>query len=100
MTDISDHLSAFCFIFYNKPYSRTNQKPLIFEKRDINDNTINLINNAIQHTNFDYLDNLTVNESFESVIEKLKDTLDNYAPLKKITIPHKSIIRNPWLSKD
>ena len=38
-------------------------------------------------------------ESFESVIEKLKDTLENYAPLKKITIPHKSIIGNPWLSK-
>jgi len=33
MTDISDHLSAFCFISYNKPYIRTNQKPLTFEKK-------------------------------------------------------------------
>ncbi|KAK2140822.1 hypothetical protein LSH36_1235g00021 [Paralvinella palmiformis] len=33
MTDISDHLPAFCFISYNKPYIRTNQKPLTFEKK-------------------------------------------------------------------
>ena len=32
MTDIYNHLPIFCFISYNKPYSRTNQKPLIFEK--------------------------------------------------------------------
>jgi len=95
MTDICNHLPAFCFISYKKPYSRTNQKPLTFKKRDINDNTINLISSAIQHTNWDYLDNLTVNESFESVIENLKDTLDNYAPLKKVSILHTSIIRNP-----
>ena len=97
--DISDHLPVFCFISYNKPSSRKHQKPLTFEKRNINDNTINLINNAIQHTNWNYLDNLNVNESFESLTNKLKDMLDKYAPLEKITIPHKNIIRNPWLSK-
>jgi hypothetical protein len=38
-----------------------------------------------------------MNESFESVIEHLKDTLDKYAPFKEITIIHKSIIWNPYL---
>ena len=46
-----------------------------------------------------YLDDININDACDELTEKNKDTLDLYAPLKTIKIPHKNIIRDPWMTK-
>ena len=53
----------------------------------------------IEQTNWNYLDDININDACDELTEKIKDTLDLYAPLKTIKIPHKNIIRDPWMTK-
>jgi hypothetical protein len=80
MTDISDH-QPIC-LFTEKTVKNT-KKPLTFHARKLNDNAIGKIINA----------ELIL---FTSKITKL---IDQYAPLKLISVPSKQIIQNPWITK-
>ena len=98
VTDISDHLPVFCFIT-SQNIKLKSYKPLIFEKRQINEKVTNQIQTMIEQTNWNYLDDININDACDELTEKIKDTLDLYAPLKTIKIPHTNIIRDPWMTK-
>ena len=40
-----------------------------------------------------------INESYNAFIEKINKELNNISPEKLVAIPHKSIFREPWMTK-
>jgi hypothetical protein len=92
MTDISDH-QPIC-LFTEKTVKNT-KNPLTFHARKLNDNAIGKIINALEHFDWNILDNNTTEEAFILFTDKITKLIDQYAPLKLIRIPSKQIIQNP-----
>ena len=49
--------------------------------------------------NWGHLNDMDVNEAFNDFTDKLNTITDLYAPLKQAKIPHKCIIRDPWMTQ-
>ena len=69
MTDISDHLPVFCFIT-SQNIKLKSYKPLIIEKRQINEKVTNQIQTMIEQTNWNYLDDININDACDELTEK------------------------------
>ena len=75
VTDISDHLHVFCFIT-SQNIKLKSFKPLIIERRQINEKVTNQIQTMIEQTNWNYLDDMNINDACEaSTINELEDSL-------------------------
>jgi len=95
LNDMSDHLPIFTFFGKQK---RKEKVPLNFTYRPLDDERIFKIQRQLHQMDWSQLDNLPINNAFESFTNILLKTLDTFAPLKDVTIPHKNIIRDPWIT--
>ena len=75
VTDISDHLPVFCFIT-SQNIKLKSYKPLIIEKRQINEKVTNQIQTMIEQTNWNYFDDININDACDELTEQIKDTLN------------------------
>ena len=96
LTDISDHLPIFaCF------GTTINQKQenLKITCRPMNDEQINMIIKSLENTDWNSINNDNdINSTYDKLITKLWDTVNEYAPEKNITINKNKIIRQPWMT--
>jgi len=95
-TKISDHLAVFTCIGKCAP---TAKKPLEIKYRDLKENNMNKIMNILQQYNWSILNQMDTNEAYEAFYKQLINTLDLIAPEITKIIPHKHIIREPWVTK-
>lgn len=94
--DISDHLPVITGLC--KCPLKTDKKPLVIKSRKFDDQKINIINNEMMQINWDILNQLSVNDSYNVFINKMYEVLDKFAPEKNIKIPHKRIIKEDWMT--
>ena len=92
---ISDHLP--CILLAGKDHKPANV-PLIIKCRPTDDTTLANIYKELENTNWDYLSNLSVNESWQSFHQKLNETINTFAPLKTIKISNSCKIKQPWMT--
>lgn len=94
--DISDHLPIFASI---DKYKTKNNKKTSFKYRKLNPTATQAICDHLNNIDFNYLDALTTDEATENLVETLKETMDIYAPEKKITVSNKSLTHERWMTK-
>ena len=95
-TDISDHLPI---LFSFGTTQRSKKIPITFTCRPIDNQKIDAITETLREQDWNYLDNLSVEEAYDSFISVVLNAVNKYAPEKQITIPYKRIIREPWFTK-
>ena len=96
-TDISDHLHIIVCTGNTKKDSK--KTPLIIQKRYMTDVAIQHINSTIQNQDWNYLNNMTMDDAYTEFNNKLGDIIEYAAPQKTITIPSSLIIRDPWMTR-
>lgn len=94
--DISDHLPIFSCMGKNKP--KIVPDSLRFEHRRLTDTAIASITQELLSTDWSTLESVTVDEAYDSFINKIQGSIDKYAPLKIHQIPQKLIKREPWVT--
>jgi hypothetical protein len=97
LTDISDHLPIFSFLYCTKKKTKPCES-LIFEHRPLTQNTINQITAAIEHIDWSYLNGFDTNDAFLKFTDRLNEITDLYAPIKRVKVPPKYIKRDPWMT--
>jgi hypothetical protein len=75
------------------------RQPLTIEHRKMTPQNTSQIANTLSQTNWDHLNTLHVNEAFNKFTKTLQASIDAYAPVKRITIPHNKILIQPWMTK-
>ena len=74
------------------------REPLIFKQRPMTNAQENKIVNSINSTNWnDLFNNCSINDAYDFTT-KLIEILDQQAPVKTVTIRHKSIINESWMT--
>ena len=94
--EFADHLPV--FLFSGRPMKRSNKQPLTFKHRQLNAFAKEQIKANLDGTDWTYLNDVGIDQAYVSFSYKLKETLDNFAPEKCVTIPNKRIIRDPWVT--
>ena len=97
ITDISDHLPVIiCTGMHSIPNTR---EPLIFKHRPMTNAQENEIVNSINSVNWnDLFNNCSINDAYNNFTTKLTEILDQQAPVKTVTIRHKCIINESWMT--
>ena len=96
-TDISDHYMCVTMIIDNVIKVSNNQSIKI---RIINDAALRNMNASLRNREWKDLENMTVHESSQKLIEEIRTVMDFYAPEKIKTCAQKNMISNePWLTK-
>jgi len=95
-SDISDHLP--CLVLINCECDRTKQ-PLSFERRNLSQESMTKIKNDLSATDWNNLNDLDTNDSYNLMMTRITETLDKHAPLRKVTIPVKYVITESWMTK-
>ena len=97
VSSISDHFPIISCMGRAKP--SCDKTPLVFTYRPTNTTKINNLSNALNTTNWDNLFlNKGVSESYDCFIVMFNKLLDENIPMKKSSIPQKSIIRESWMT--
>ena len=99
ISDMSDHLSIFCFLSYKKKQKRKAEKALTFESRPITADGISAVINKLQHIDWNCLEHSTTDDAYNIFIQQLNNIMDVCIPNKKVVIPSRFVIRNPWMTK-
>ena len=92
ISDISDHLPCCLFVARKK-----NDKTLI-ESRKLNDSNIANIKCSLSKINWDILDSLDIDDSYDFFMNTLNKSLDENAPKVILKLSQKYIIREPWMT--
>ena len=95
-TDISDHFP--CMLVIENDCNK-NKEPLQFEQRKLTNEAIEHIKNDLEQKDWSILNGQDVNESYNILVTSINKSLDKHAPLKKVTIPAKYVINEPWMTK-
>ena len=95
-TDISDHFP--CMLVIENDCNK-NKEPLQFEQRKFTSNAIECIKTDLEQKDWNVLNGQGVNESYNTLVTSINESLDKHAPLKKVTIPAKYVINEPWMTK-
>ena len=95
-TDISDHFP--CLLFIENDI-RKNKEPLQFEQRKLTKEVIENIKADLQLLDWDLLNDKDINDGYDFLVSSINKSLDQFAPLKKVTIPAKYVINEPWMTK-
>ncbi len=98
LDNISDHLPIFCIIT-NKTHKKDNKAYTTIERRHITAEKIQLLNSELSKINWDYLQNMQINDAYENFTEKLINILDRIAPKVQRKIKSCKLIRDPWMTK-
>ena len=97
INDMSDHLPILPLLRQTK---LKKNMPLTFESRNLNDNNIKLINNALQKIDWNSkLSGSNCNENYNTFTTLLKTIMNEISPLKKICISSKRRYIEPWMSR-
>ena len=94
--DISDHFPVLLFL-NNKNYKPNRKSTFTFRKID-NDST-NYIKRLLQATDWSTMHSLSVDEQSDFLSSKIQEYIDLCAPLKTVTIGHRYVIREKWMTK-
>ena len=98
LEDFSDHLPIFCTLEFQKNFTKR-YEPKIIERRQLTEMAVQEIKMKLSGTDWNYLLDLDVGDIYHSFINKLNIILDETAPVKKITLKPKHIMREPWMTK-
>ena len=99
ISDMSDHLPIFCFLSYKKQKRRTG-KATAFESIPITADGISAMINKLQHIDWNCLEHSTTDDAYMyNTFIQLNNIMDVCIPKKKVVIPSRFIIRNPWMTK-
>ena len=93
LTGISDHLPC-CFFLGH----RHKKEPLRIQSRKMNESKINKIKQSLSEVDWTPLNEMDVNNAYDSFVNQLNVCLDKHAPVKTITISGKNIIRDEWMT--
>ena len=94
--DISDHYPCL-MIIHNVNLSKKDR--VTVTKRSITDDSIITIRNKLDNVDWMYLNELDVNDAFESFHKKLTNTIDEVCPQKEFRIRQDKLVRDPWITK-
>jgi len=94
--DISDHLPVILCMGKKRKLTK---KPIIIQKRIINDDTLRNLAICIDNKDWSYLENMDTNLAYANFTQELTNIIDKIAPVKNITIPAFAIVREPWMSR-
>lgn len=97
--DISDHFPVVCFIVKKSKAPKTNQPPLKFKHRPVNESSIHEIQAKLNETDWSFLHNVNVNDAYTLFEDTLLEIIENEAPEKEVVIPSKYIINEEWMTK-
>ena len=96
-SDMSDHFPVIVCMGKTKRISR--KEPLVFTYRPIGSEQVTKMRHELSNICWsEILHNEHVDRSYGIVIDKLWNVIDTCAPEKTTTIPHKSVIREPWMT--
>ncbi len=97
MTDISDHFPVLTCM--GKRDDHRKKDPLSFTTRKMGPNEIQKISESLKYFDWDQMFSQNgVDECYNNFIDYLTVLLDTHAPLTVTTIPHRSIIREDWMT--
>ena len=96
LSDISDHLPVLTGFGQRRV---KNKNPLCFTYRPLDDEKLAKIKNTISIMDWNYMENMSVNQAYESFIQTLNALIDHFAPAKRAVIPAKCVLQEPWITK-
>ena len=82
LEDFSDHLPIFCTLEFQKNFTKK-YEPKIIERRQLTETAVQEIKMKLSGTDWNYLLDLDVGDTYHSFINKLNIILDETAPVKK-----------------
>ena len=94
--DISYHFPVLLFV--NNKHSKPNRKSTFTFRKFDNDST-NYIKRLLQATDWSTMHSLSVDEQSEFLSNKIHEYIDLCVPLKTVTIGHKYVIREKWMTR-
>ena len=94
--DISDHFPV--LLFLKKKNSKPNRKST-FSFRKIDNVSTDYIKRLLQDTDWWTMHSLCVDEQSEFLSSKIQEYIDLCVPLKTVTIGHRYVIREKWMTK-
>ena len=94
--DISDHFLV--LLFLNNKKSKPNRKST-FSFRKIDNDSTNYIKRLLQATDWSTMHSLSVDEQSDFLSSKIQEYIDLCAPLKTVTIGHRYVIREKWMTR-
>ena len=94
--DISDHFPV--LLFLKNKNSKPNRKST-FSFRKIDNVSTDYIKRLLQATDWWTMHSLCVDEQSEFLSSKIQEYIDLYVPLKTVTIGHRYVIREKWMTK-
>ena len=97
LNDILDHFP--CLTRITIPVKSNSNKPKLIRSRELDKSKIEKITSKLLLTDYNQLHNINVNEGYTFVLDKLNQSLDQFAPYKERLIQPNNIIRDPWMSK-
>ena len=96
ISDISDHLPL---VMKSPQPALYKKKTLTLETRSIDSSKCNKIHNRLQEVDWNnLLQDKDANESYRCFQTKFKNILDTEAPIQRIKIQPKRILREPWMN--
>lgn len=93
-TGISDHFICLSIIHNMKMDRGTTQ----VTSRKLNDSIFRNIKGALSNKDWNYLNEMTINDACSALNSEIVRAIDFYAPLKKITLNIKYHKRDPWFT--
>jgi len=99
VNDLSDHLPVYCNIKYKTKSNTIKSKSKTFTHRKVTEHALVNIKYALQEKDWQFLEDIDIEESSKQFSRIIQNLFDIHAPLKTITIPAKHLIREPWMSK-
>ena len=94
--NISDHLPI---IVLMKQTRLTDKSPIEFDSRNLTEEKISRIKTELMHVDWNgILSSDDCSENFERFCNKVKDTMDDIAPIKHVRISGKCHFAEPWMT--
>jgi hypothetical protein len=75
------------------------KNPVEFKSRKLNQNKLRLINESLSEINWEVLETLNTDDSYNKFEETLSAILDYHAPEKITRVKHTHILTEPWMTK-
>jgi hypothetical protein len=97
LSDISDHLPVLCLVTCEG--NSCANKTTTFKTRKLTQNVYDEVGSILQETDWNILDNMSIDDAYTFFIHTLTTILNELAPVREIKIPTKYVIRDPWLTK-
>ncbi len=94
--DLSDHFPILLLMSGENCMKR---QPLRFKARKVDDLAITKMKTKLRNYDWNNFESLSVDQCFETIQTVIKNTLEQYAPEKEITISYKHVIKEPWMTK-